>query len=97
MTDRIQRLADQAKESVPKGILAPDLWIVEYNRILAELVAEECAQMCMSQADRRNIRHAFGLPVESNIKYKAPEAHWSITSQYDREYNLAGKIKDEKN
>lgn len=97
MNSRIQALADKAKESVPRGILAPDLWIVEYNRILAELVAEECAQMCMSQADRRNIRHAFGLPVESNIKYKAPEAHWSITSQYDREYNLAGKIKDEKN
>jgi len=88
MTQRTQKLADQAKESVPRGILAPDLWIQEYNRILVELVAEECAQMCMSQADRRNIRHAFGLPVESNIKYKAPEAHWSVESQYNRPYNL---------
>lgn len=93
MNQRIQVLADQAKESVPKGILAPDLWIVEYNRIFAELVAEECAQMCMSQADRKNIRSAFGLPVESNIKYKGPDAHWSITSQYDREYNLPGNVK----
>lgn len=88
MNARIQALADQAKESVPRGILEPDLWIVEYNRILAELVAEECAQICMSQADRKNIRKAFGIPVLSDVKYPGPDAHWSVTSQYDREYNL---------
>lgn len=56
--------------------------------MLAELVAEECAQICGSQADKKNIRAAFGLPVESNIQYPAPEAHWSITSQYERDYNI---------
>lgn len=94
MNERIKMLADQAKESVPKGILAPDLWIVEYNRILAELVAEECAQICMSQADRKNIRRAFGLPVLSDVKYPGADAHWSVTSQYDREYNLPDKVND---
>lgn len=88
MNNRIQMLADQAKESVPKGILAPDLWIVEYNRILAELVAEECAQICASQADRKNIRQSFGIPVFSDVKYPGVEPNWSVTSQYDREYNL---------
>lgn len=88
MNDLIQKLSDQAKESVPRGILAPDLWIVEYNRILAELVAEECAQMCMSQADRKNIRKAFGIPVLSDVKYPGPEPHGSITSQYTRKYNI---------
>ena len=56
--------------------------------MLAELVAEECAQICGSQADKKNIRAAFGLPVESNIQYPAPEAHWSVNSQYERDYNI---------
>ena len=56
--------------------------------MLAGLVAEECAQICGSQADKKNIRKAFGLPVENDIKYPGPEAHSSVTSQYEREYNL---------
>lgn len=94
MTDRIQTLAHQAKESVPKGILSPDLWIQEYNRILGELIAEECASMCMSQADRKNIRRAFGIPVESDVKYHGPDPHGSITSQYTREYNIPKESAD---
>ena len=54
----------------------------------AQLIAEHCAQLCGSQADSRNLRYAFGLPVESQVKYPAPEAHGSVTSQYEREYNL---------
>jgi hypothetical protein len=42
----------------------------------------------MSQADRRNIRSAFGLTVESNIKYPGPEAKNSIESQYKPEINI---------
>lgn len=55
---------------------------------LAKIVAEECARLCMSQADRKNIRSAFNLPVESNIKYPSPEANNSINSQYNRALNL---------
>ena len=55
---------------------------------VTRLVVEECAQLCMSQADRRNIRRAFGLPVESDVKYPSPEADNSINSQYDRQINL---------
>ena len=54
----------------------------------AEMIVERCASMCGSQADRKNLRQAFGLPVESDVKYPGPDAHWSITSQYDRNYNL---------
>lgn len=49
MTDKIQALADQAKESVPKGILAPDLWIREYNRIFAELIINNCIRIISEQ------------------------------------------------
>ena len=57
---------------------------VEYVVLLA---VEECAKMCMSQADKRNIRNAFGLPVESNIQYPGedPSGH---ESKYPRELNL---------
>lgn len=54
----------------------------------AELIALECAAACGSQADKKNIRKLFGLPIESNVQYKGPDAHGSITSQYTREYNL---------
>jgi hypothetical protein len=55
---------------------------------VVSLVVEECAQICGSQADKKNIRKAFGLPVESNIKYIGPEAKNSIESQYNREINI---------
>ena len=40
--NEIQRLADRAKNAVPKGILTPDKWIEEYNKIFAELIVREC-------------------------------------------------------
>jgi hypothetical protein len=88
MNTKIQEIADKAKESVPKGILTVEDWIDQYNLIFAELIIKECADCCGSQADKKNIRKRFGLPVESNIKYAGPELHNSITSQYDRPYNL---------
>jgi hypothetical protein len=57
----------------------------------AELIVEHCASMCGSQADRKNLRNAFGLPVESDVKYPGPDAHWSVTSQYTRDYNIPGE------
>ena len=56
--------------------------------MLAELIAEECAKICGSQADKKNIRRAFGLKVESDVKYPSPGPHWSIESQYNRQPNL---------
>ena len=50
MNTRIQELAEQAKNQVPKGILAPDLWIEQYNRIFAELIVRECADICIEMA-----------------------------------------------
>ena len=55
---------------------------------LAKRVAEHCAQLCGSQADKKIIRAAFDLPVESNVQYEAPPIHGSVTSQYTRQYNL---------
>jgi hypothetical protein len=54
----------------------------------ARLIAEHCAQLCGSQADKKNIRSAFDIPVGSDVKYPGPEAHNSVVSQYTREYNI---------
>jgi hypothetical protein len=53
----------------------------------AQMIANHCASICMSQADRKNIRNAFGIPEESNIKYRGPDPSNSIESQYNRELN----------
>jgi hypothetical protein len=55
---------------------------------LVKQVAEHCALLCGSQADKKIIRSAFDLPVESNVQYQAPPIHGSVTSQYSREYNI---------
>jgi hypothetical protein len=39
-----QELSNQAKASVPKN-LAPDAWIVEYNKIFGLLVVKECCEL----------------------------------------------------
>jgi hypothetical protein len=55
---------------------------------LVKQVAEHCALLCGSQADKKIIRSAFNLPVEPDVKYPAPPIHGSVTSQYTREYNI---------
>lgn len=96
MTNRIQELADKAKESVPKGILSVDEWINQYNILFANLIVQECIDCCGSQADRKNIRKNFGFHIESDVKYSGIDPHNSITSQYDRPYNLPRGITNEK-
>lgn len=59
-----------------------------FNQKFAELILNEAISTCGSQADRKNIRKLFGLPIESNVKYPSVDPTTSITSQYDREYNL---------
>ena len=51
MNRRIQELAEQAKSQVPQGILAPDLWIEQYNRIFAELIVRECVLISRTSTD----------------------------------------------
>jgi len=45
VNERIQVLADQAKQSVPQGILAVDKWIETYNKEFARLIVVECADV----------------------------------------------------
>jgi len=45
MNSEIQQLAEQAKKSVPAGILQVDKWIETYNEKLGELVVRKCAEI----------------------------------------------------
>lgn len=45
MNQRLQQLATEAKQAVPKGILDVNSWIEQYNKIFGELVVRECASL----------------------------------------------------
>jgi hypothetical protein len=87
MNPKIKELAEQAKASVPAGLLVNE-WIDKYNEIFAELIVKECISSVGSQADKAYLKKHFGLPVESDIVYPAADESWSVKSQYNREYNF---------
>ena len=83
MNERIKELMKQA------GTDCSGKWMgVDHTEKLTEMIVRECADICGSQADRRNILKLFDLPVESNIKYPAVKPNNSVESQYERKYNL---------
>jgi len=98
MNERIKLLAEQAGITMFGDAVymsnSNDTLDVTVMNTFAELIVRECVAQCGSQADRRSILSQFGLPVESNIKYSGPDAHWSVTSQYSREYNMPEQSKD---
>jgi hypothetical protein len=47
----IRELAEQAKTSVPAGLLV-DEWIAKYNQIFAELIVRECMDICKKHPSR---------------------------------------------
>lgn len=82
MNKRIRELVEQA------GTDCSGKWMgMNHAEKFAELIIQECIDCCGSQADRKNIRKCFGLPVESNVKYPAPETI-GHHSQYERKYNI---------
>ena len=60
--NKIQQLADIAKNSVPKGILTPDKWIEEYNKIFAELIIKECLTIVEGYCETSP--EIYGLPLD---------------------------------
>jgi len=49
MNVRIQQLSDQAKDMIPKNILAPDDWIKNYNLNLTKLIIDDCVNVMHEQ------------------------------------------------
>jgi hypothetical protein len=68
MSTLIQNLAEQAKNSMPQGILGVDKWIELYNQKFAELIVQECCDIAdqVERADMdsyvsKYIRAHFGV------------------------------------
>ena len=70
MNTHIQELAAKAKAAVPQGILGVDKWIEAYNEKFAELIVQECVDICNDTNDAsylngviagRKIREHFGV------------------------------------
>lgn len=95
MTDKIMSLADEAHKSAveeyykrmetehPSQVIFYNI----FNQIFAETIIKESVACCGSQADKKNIRKRFGLPVESDIKYSSEDLQGHFT-QYTRELNI---------
>jgi hypothetical protein len=73
MNKRIQELAEQARASVPPGLVVSE-WIEVYNQKLGELIVQECASVVESLSpgydDYRNqIEDAFRRDCVEEIKH----------------------------
>ena len=68
MNKRIELLAEQAKASVPAGLVVEE-WIQVYNKNFAELIVRECMEWCDAHATingtaqqiRDSIKKDFGV------------------------------------
>ena len=68
MNERIRQLAEQAKASVPAGLVVEE-WIQVYNKNFAELIVRECMEWCDAHATingsaqqiRNSIKNHFGV------------------------------------
>lgn len=87
MNERIRELSEQAEKYADDNFRGEPTWSEAFESKFAELIIKECVACCGSQADMKNIRKRFGLPVESNVKYPGPESQGHL-SQYGREYNI---------
>lgn len=75
MNTRIQELAEQAKSEVPKGILAPDTWIEQYNLILGRLIIAECVTVLHEQ---ERIPEGFFYAKPSHVHELAIQKHFGV-------------------
>jgi len=74
MNQRIQELAEQARASVPPGLVVEE-WIQVYNQKLGELIVQECVSIVENLSpgyeDYRNqIEDAFRRDCVAEIKHK---------------------------
>jgi hypothetical protein len=74
MNQRIQELADEARASVPPGLVVSE-WIEVYNIKLGELIVQECVSIVENLSpgytDYRNqIEDAFRRDCVEQIKHK---------------------------
>ena len=56
---RIQELAEQAKNSIPKDSLGVSEWIAAYNQKFAELIVRECMNTIAESREARQTSYYY--------------------------------------
>ena len=74
MSDRIQKLAAEAKSQVPAG-LAVDEWIEHYNKILGRLIIDECIKIMHEQ---EQIPKGFLYPKGAHVHECVIRQHFGV-------------------
>jgi hypothetical protein len=74
MNERIQELAEQARASIPPGLVV-EQWIKVYNQVLGELIVQECVSIVQGMSPgyqdyRDQIEDAFRRDCVAEIKHK---------------------------
>jgi hypothetical protein len=82
MHPKIKLLAEQAKASVPAGLLVNE-WIDEYNRIFAELIIEECALVANEHVEEAEGVHlGVGRRIKQHFEVNDVDAQLRNRSTY---------------
>jgi hypothetical protein len=76
MNDQIKLLAEQAKASVPAGLLVNE-WIERYNEIFAKLIIKECMNICKKHPSRDLENGWFADAVAPNLVQQFEE-HFGV-------------------
>jgi len=85
MNERIQELAEQAGEYVNEVYIPPVRsktpgkiwedghvdWHTQFNQKFAELIIQECAEICLEANDHKNILNHFGITYAKGMRYSA--------------------------
>ena len=74
MNERIQELAEQAKNAVPVGVEV-DRWIEIYNENLVRLVIDQCVNIIYNQ---EHIPHGYFYAKNSNTHEAAIRKHFNL-------------------
>jgi hypothetical protein len=74
MNERIKELAEQARASVPPGLVVEE-WIKVYNELLGELIVQECVSIVQGiepgyKDYRDQIEDAFRRDCVAEIKHR---------------------------
>lgn len=72
MNERIRQLADEANKGLKNGHLNFSEGLMLYSEKFAELIVQECAEICLEANDHKNILRHFGLSSTADSQRPAP-------------------------
>jgi hypothetical protein len=75
MTKRIQELAEQARASIPPGLVVSK-WIEVYNQKLGELIVQECCALIEQQG--HNMVPGFFMRLTVPVEIDLIKKHFGV-------------------